>query len=575
MRRAAEPAHAPTGSETPWWREVNVVSSYVIPPDLEDLVNVVGWGNYVELPEQQESVWLKTGKLHFRDGRYVGSISANDAMYETYLERPELADAAVIGIHGRPLTVTWECTPEQPRWWGNTNHPVWQAFLLEQGQALVDGGVDGIVIDEIGGTAGSVGSGGSFGEPDMSLFRAYLSDVYTPQELFDQFGIEDIETFDYGDHIRDHGLADEWLDEEQQTEVPLYDDFLRFQRLAAFDVMAELIRETKSYALTTYGREVTFTANLGGLWNHGIIYADLVDYITVEYPYSYFGYPPQSQAVAATKLARALEDKPAVLFHSLSTVADLVNQGPVTEMMKIHIAEAYATRGTLMTPHVLAAPGGGQYSADTTALKPFYRFVIENAFLYRDPESLAQVAVLYSVASDYFHGGYHDNLWGLHFALLDGQVQYDVVTAGDDVWMPDTLAAEDLEPYRLVLLGGGPFFGRAPQHRWWGLRDRLRPRRRFRAHSRAGWRLRHRHVHQSPDHGERAVRDDELGPEPLDGGDRRAAGLHERRRLAGHQPNDLLMRSLLTWVARWPPPYGHQVYLRLVLCEGNGWGEAR
>jgi hypothetical protein len=64
--------------------------------------------------------------------------------------------------------------------------------MLEQAIALVDIGADGVIIDEIDGTYGSLVHGGSFGEPDMSMFRTYLASIYTTQELLDLFGIEDI-----------------------------------------------------------------------------------------------------------------------------------------------------------------------------------------------------------------------------------------------------------------------------------------------------------------------------------------------------------------------------------------------
>lgn len=451
-------------TEQPWWQDVNVTSGAIVPAEMQRLVNVVGWGGLAELPRHQQRVWRQAERMHAEGGRYVGAISTLDATYETYIERPELANAAVIDIHGDPMIVPWESTVEEPRWWGNTNDPVWQAFLLEQGKALVDAGVDGIIIDEIEGTVTSAGYGGSFGEPDMTQFREYLANRYMPQELRDQFDIKDIETFDYGKYVRDRGLAGTWMN--SPWEVPLYGEFMRFQRLAIVEFMTRLVNETKSYAQTTYGREVAFTANVWGLYPHLLIFADLLDYYTVEYPYIEHGYPPASQAILEHKLARALGDKPAILLPNITTVADLVHRPSSSTLMSLYIAESYASLGALMVPYGIygwsEAGGPTWYYGDMSILAPSYRFVWDNPFLYKKLDSQAQVAVLYSFPTDYHRGNWHhDRFRGLAYALLDGQVQYDIVPMGDNVWITDSFSLDRLEPYQLVFLPGAAYLSDA------------------------------------------------------------------------------------------------------------------
>jgi hypothetical protein len=462
--RISARAEGPTNTELPWWQGLNVFGGGELSRVVERLVgtNVIGWGNSAENEIQQQNVWRQAGRMHAKGGRYVGGISTFDADYQIYVERPELATTAVIDIYGHPMSVPWESTPEEPLWWGNTNHPLWQSFLLEQARALVDAGVDGIVIDEIEGTAGSIWLGGSFGEPDMSMFRTYLAEVYTLQELLNLFDIEDIETFDYGEYIRDLGLADTWIND--QWSVPLYHDFMRFQRLAIVEFMTELMSETRNYVQTTYGRPLAFTANVFGLHPNLLIFADLLDYYTVEYPYMQYGYPPKSQAIPEYKLARALGDKPAVLLAHIETNADLVDRDSSSTLMTLYIAEAYASQGAMLVPYGIYAwseeTGPGWYYGDMSVLAPVYRFVRDNPFVYEGLDSPAQVAVLYSFPTDY-HRWNRDAFRGLTYALLDGHVQFDIVALGDDVWLADPFSAASLASYQLVFLPGAAYLSDA------------------------------------------------------------------------------------------------------------------
>jgi hypothetical protein len=456
-------AQIPTNTKATWWQDLNIISMGEIPPEMDHLVNVVGWGGLGETEGQRQWTRRQVERMHQKDGRYVGSISTFDAAaYETYLERPELASTAITDIYGKPIIVWWESTHEKPLWWGNTNDPLWQEFLLEQSKALVDAGVDGILIDEIEGTA-AIWSGGSFSEPDMSGFRAYLAASYTQEELLSLFGINDIKTFDYGKYINSLGLADTWV--KERWRVPLYDDFLRFQRLATVRFMTELVNETKSYARTTYGREVAFTANIFGLAPSLLIFADLLDYYTVEYPYMDYGYPPESQAIADYKLARALGDKPAVNLAHIATNADLLGRNSSSTLMTIYIAEAYASQGAMMVPYGIYAwseeTGPGVYYGDMSVLAPVYQFIRDNPFLYEELRSLAQVAVLYSFPTNYHRWEYRDSFRGLTYALLDGHIQYDIVALGDDMWLADSFSAASLAPYQLAFMAEAEYLSQA------------------------------------------------------------------------------------------------------------------
>jgi len=64
---------------------------------------------------------------------------------------------------------------------------------------------------------------------------------------------------------------------------------------------------------------------------------------------------------------------------------------------------------------------------------------------------VAEVAVLYSFPTELARWT-RDAFRGLNYALLDSQVQYDIVPLGDDVWLEDTFSAASLAPYGLAFL---------------------------------------------------------------------------------------------------------------------------
>jgi hypothetical protein len=242
---------APTPDDE-WWKRPNVFTMWGEPSEISGLTTVIGWGG-----EEEQFV----RRMHSKNGYFVGSLGFWNLDYSEYQEHPEYAESRVIDIFGQPMVENVGSTIGEPIYRQNTNHPLWQAYLLKKAQHIVDIGADGLLIDEIQGTYETIWNGGSFGEPDMSLFRTYLAENHTPQELLDLFGIDDIGTFDYRDYIHDLGLADVWINDS--TQVPLYADYEDFQLTAIKSFVNELVSQTNDYSMATRGQELVFTANLG------------------------------------------------------------------------------------------------------------------------------------------------------------------------------------------------------------------------------------------------------------------------------------------------------------------------
>ena len=109
----------PESNPYPWWNELNVLGHETPPPEMQNLVNGVVWGEWPQTKMLQEVIWRETARLHADGGRYFGCITMTGDRTEVFVEHPELNQARVIDIYGQPLE------------WGNGNHPLWQSFLLE------------------------------------------------------------------------------------------------------------------------------------------------------------------------------------------------------------------------------------------------------------------------------------------------------------------------------------------------------------------------------------------------------------------------------------------------------------
>lgn len=436
-----------------WWQRVPVVAMPGT-PGLDDLSTVLGWGSTAETDSQ--SAWLKnqTSGVHSSGRRYVASISTFDAAYDTYLARPDLVAAAVIDIDGKPIIVSWESTPGKPLWWGNTNLPVWRDFLIGEAKSMVDAGVDGVIIDEGEGTAGSLAWGGSFGATDMALFRDYLAKRYTADQLRTQYGITDVTTFDYGGFIRSRGLAATWKSTPYQ--VPLYTDFHRFQAQAALEFQTFLVNTARDYALKQYGRYLAFSSNTYALAANFQAMTPLLDYFTVEYPFSDFGYAPADSPIPELKLANSLGNRTAWLLPSVTTVADW-NGHAVDTLLKIYTAQSYAARGALFAPYGIygynSTIGQVWLQRDTSKFRPLYSTISEFTQFLTQRESVSKVALLYSEVSEANrYAQYQNSYRGTAHALLNAHIQYDVVPFGDGNGVAESPGAQALQRYQAAYL---------------------------------------------------------------------------------------------------------------------------
>jgi hypothetical protein len=406
------------------------------------------WGDVAELPEDENHL-AAVAALHQRRGiTHFSNISAGDPFESSLEALPELNAAACLDIDLKPMITEAGFQVFLPLM--DTLEPRWQQFLKDQTFIAIDAGAEGTIVDEIQGTSLNPGC---FNQVDMAGFREFLQEEFTPQDLQSQFGITDIATFDYGEFIRSMDLAETW--KQQWYQVPLSMEFRIFQTVAIQEFWTDLIAESKQYARENFGRDFLFSGNVSSLEQFSIMFANALDFYTLEFPYfPFIGFPPAGKTIPASKLSRAFRGKKAVFLTQVSTNGELVRRGNVNNLMKIYVAESYSAQSEFMIPFKIFSGGPVGYSADLSVIAPYYGFIQNNRVLYEEIQLLnPRVGLLYSFPSNFYANYWFLNsFYGASYALLDSQIQHDVLFSGDDFMLQDTLTAEQLNKYDVLVL---------------------------------------------------------------------------------------------------------------------------
>jgi hypothetical protein len=365
-------------------------------------------------------------------------------------ELPSLLEASIINIDGE--TITQFATG---RLFQCINNPVWREYLLQATKTSITlgEGTDGFVIDNWHGTYESLKvnypNDGCYCQYCMQGFREYLRAKYNTEELRD-LGIEDIDSFHYGDFIRANYLT---LYKESRWEVPLYWDFDDYMMETITDFYRQFIAEIKAHAITQE-KEVDFTANTNQLGSIRLPIADDVDFLLPEYVY---GYPPDSRSIPTYKLGRSL-GTPVCTFpqSNFSQTSDIMTRSDATTLWKIYTAEAYSARGFAFVPYgydIFWIDPPRKFVGNIDDLAPYYEFIFKNKRYYEGRISTARMAVLYSYPSGrWMYEWFENDFYGICNLLLDTHFQYDVLFSGDDDWMEDKLTLSALQRYEVVVL---------------------------------------------------------------------------------------------------------------------------
>ncbi|MCX6094984.1 MAG: hypothetical protein NTY63_09230 [Candidatus Bipolaricaulota bacterium] len=445
-----------------WLRHPQVVSFQASPEQAASwFVTCIGWGSGFDLEAQLLRTVPESIKRSVADERpYTLGFSTFTTSETAFARRPELVQASCVDIAGERCVVGWyQKGSVSPFYWGCTNNPVWQDYMIERACAAVDLGADAVLLDEIYGTPQSVyNAGGCFCEYCLAGFRDYLSSHYTAAQLQSKYRITDPKSFNYRDYVRAHGYAKQWKS-GGASQVPLFGEYMAYQSGAVADVMRRVVGTVRQYATEKQGRYLPFTANIYELESSGMKFVDLFDWFTSEVGYKRLGYPPAASVAPLARLAAGL-GKRVYFMTDIYTNADLMSRDSTDQLLRVLIADAYAGGGGFYLPYDIYAydqasgVSPGRFTGELDQIGYYYRFVLDHQYLFEENSLRGGVAVLYPYCSvdAQLMSPAHQPFLDLSAALCDASIQYDVLVVGDGDHIGHMPTIDEARQYSWVLV---------------------------------------------------------------------------------------------------------------------------
>jgi hypothetical protein len=470
-----EPPAAPGVSRppVPWLQEVQVVSVWPLGRAQNrsfevDVPGVFTWWDGARVAELQ------------RRGLFA-VISVEGLAAEKWLlkRHPELYAATSKDIFGNDAHAEWYQTLQgvpDPVLVLTIQSPVFQDYLIGEGERAVDIGADAFYVDEIQTSALLIGReryAAGFSELEMSAYDRHLESLgfdspaaWLASHTSADWLTDDLATRLTSPEMAGLSVVDILRSTDPDLAIPqiaLYDDYKRFQEDEGIRIMSGIIRQVREYAAER-GRTLAIGANLGGMGNRmwwspmmSAAWATQLDFIVFENDVS----PPGSTAFSVTfpegsfaptyRLGKAITPGLVAAFPSVAFAPALHDLGRNATYLSVMYAEAFAFEGNWALGWWNEESGWPRDELAPASLASLTRFVAHWHRLYEGPREANPVAVLYANEGVLANPQRHQSYFGLCQALGVLHVQYDVVYAGDDRFGDPPLADGALGRYEVVL----------------------------------------------------------------------------------------------------------------------------
>ena len=378
-------------------------------------------------------------------------------------------ESTVRDLNDRPAITWWEHTYKgHPSYHYCTNAPGYRHYLMYQLRRVMQAGADWLMIDSAIPTIGALNAryGGCFCRHCMAGFRDYLRANLCEEEIMSG-GIDDLETFDYGDYLRERGITDETYRARILAfppVIPLAKAYFDFQ----WREINGLFREFKRYA-GEFVDNAPMSSNSPYYWAEFMYAVDAHDFYTNEMDYQ----APEieilpTEPIYTFKLADALKRIVAITGVPRAFEPCRINDRP--GHIRLWIAQAYAHGHVFMAPEKMwTLRFRGQpdrwYHSKPGDYEELYHFVRDYPALFDDYESVASVALVFSnkavrqFLGDQLSSGHlggqnrsapKTDLAKACIALSQANLPYRIIVAGDE-WIKDDLLEADLSSYRAVV----------------------------------------------------------------------------------------------------------------------------
>ena len=315
--------------------------------------------------------------------------------------------------------------------WQSHQGPLFTEFLKHQVDRMTMAPISHMMFDsQTSATRTLHWKGGDFSSPSMDGFREYMRNKYTTQELSNK-GITNIDNFNYRQFLLNAGIDLQTYKNRAgriNGNIPLYEDFVYFQRQALNDVMDNVF----DYVDTKRpGIPIGATTNL--VEPRGFIFSDRLTYLAGEFPHDYDpNASPPTQMVLHYKLAEDL-NKTLIFFPYPDAFNDLQNRN-APRQSRGWIAQSYAMGSIFTIPgKVWTNNANGNWDMGHENHADLYTFVKNHSELFDDYKALSNVALTYSVYASLLEGGMNGSGTSRTTldALIKDNISFDMKIFGD------------------------------------------------------------------------------------------------------------------------------------------------
>ncbi|WP_405206884.1 T9SS type A sorting domain-containing protein [Aquimarina sp. LLG6339-5] len=271
--------------------------------------------------------------------------------------------------------------------------------------------------------------GGDFSVHSMNGFREYMRGRYTAQELTN-LGINNINNFNYRQFLLNSGMTLQMYRNRANSingNIPLYKDFVYFQRQSLNDVMEKLFEYIDTIRP---GIEIGATTNV--VEPRGYVYSDRLTYLAGEYGHpSDIATSPSVEPLLHYKAAEAL-DKTLIYFPYPDAFKALYDRSSPRQA-RAWIAQAYATGSIFTIPGKVWIGGSNTWDTGWENFADIYEFIHDHNELFDDYEAVSNVALAYSVYASLLEGGMAGSLKARQTLeyLVERNISFDLKIFGD------------------------------------------------------------------------------------------------------------------------------------------------
>ena len=414
-----------------WYLTQEDTQVFVLEPDM----NIRAWAKWnTDGTKYSNYDFSIVSNYHNNNVSFIGGGTSTVYFYDEATDTAQFLDFATYNAAGQPVTHN-EIVPGAYR--GNMANPAYRDYVVNIMKLQIDGGVDGLFMDEaMAGYDGNTYNGNEgFDDYHLKDFNAYLAQKYPTYTMTDwvtKFGMTDTNyintsqplndltnNFNYREYLQVKGfqtnpmsssnpLVNEWGQITDGRADVTSDNFIaKYTILYWQDIVSQL----RTYARTTYSKEILITSN--GL----LPYVDFNSLGMYNYNKDNNGAEAEYVPVSGANLngAYSLQNVFKSLYQRSGTISDSVPvvlfiDWPTTMMTnyqkfshtakedywKIYTAEAYSN-GLFMALNLKTSLYPG---IDTTAytegilyfLRDYSKFYHQNASFYHQNQILTTAA---------------------------------------------------------------------------------------------------------------------------------------------------------------------------------------